>query len=198
MQQAASRESADAGFARKSYIDGVAYMLQALPDDLDDHERAVIRQALPEACVPRDPGQGYVMPPGQRAIGWHSDGPGRKRPLLHRTVAVLVSGLVLAIHVLASLAIAAIRVGAQYERQYNITQQLMARGLVVATAVGRHSVVISAKIYSLGDGRVGKAVADFASWWVESVTAGIQDGIGLGLYMIEQKRQEANVKNAMM
>ncbi|KAI1342338.1 hypothetical protein F5Y15DRAFT_372384 [Xylariaceae sp. FL0016] len=190
MQQAAARESADVGFVRKSYIDGVAYMLQALPDDLNDREQEVIRQALPETCAPKT----YVIAPAQQAIDWSGDDSARKVSLLQRSVAMLVASIFHAIYMLWLLTAKAVCLGAQYERQYHITQQVMGQGLFVATVVGKHSAIISSKIISLSDGRIGRAMADFASKWIESVTAGIQDGVGQGLLIIEQRRREATLK----
>ncbi|KAI1505297.1 hypothetical protein F5X99DRAFT_368962 [Biscogniauxia marginata] len=189
LHHSASREKEDPGFARKSYIDGVAYMLKALPDDLDDHESNVIRRALPNSCATAalDADGGVMMGPEQRSIGWRPSTQGKT--LLHRAVAALVSSMVVLVHVFLSCAVVVIRVGAQYERQYSISQHLVSRGFVFATAVGRHSVVLSGKICAMSDGRVGKALTDFAAWMVENITGGIQDGIGQGLYTIEQKRR---------
>ncbi|KAI1638132.1 hypothetical protein F4809DRAFT_601373 [Biscogniauxia mediterranea] len=195
LHHSAAREKEDPGFARRAYIDGVAYMLKSLPDDLDDHETSVIRQALPSACAAPAAGSaidgngaGFTGPGGQqRTIGWRPSDQGKT--LLHRAVAAVVSSLVVLLHVLMSCAVLLVRAGAQYERQYSISQHLVSRGFVFATAVGRHSVVLSGKICAMSDGRVGRAMTELAAWTVENVTGGIQDGIGQGIWAIEQKRR---------
>ncbi|KAI5921586.1 hypothetical protein F4810DRAFT_677758 [Camillea tinctor] len=184
LHHSAAREKDDPGFARRSYIDGVAYILKSLPDDLDDHESRVIRQALPRSCAPgsralESPTHAVWQPPP-------SPDPG-SRTLLRRGVAALVSSLVALLHVLLSLAVVLVRVGAQCERQYRISQHLVSWGF----AVGHHGVVLSGKICAMSDGRVGRALAELAAWTVENVTAGIQDGIGQGRWAVEQKQEIA-------
>ncbi|KAI1485325.1 hypothetical protein F5X96DRAFT_660439 [Biscogniauxia mediterranea] len=196
LHHSAAREKEDPGFARRAYIDGVAYMLKSLPDDLDDHETSVIRQALPSSCAAPAAGSaiggdgaGFAGPGDQqqRTIGWRPSDQGKT--LLHRAVAAVVSSLVVLLHVLMSCAVLLVRAGAQYERQYSISQHIVSRGFVFATAVGRHSVVLSGKICAMSDGRVGRAMTDLAAWTVENLTSGFQDGIGQGIWAIEQKRK---------
>ncbi|KAI0594957.1 hypothetical protein F4775DRAFT_571426 [Biscogniauxia sp. FL1348] len=199
LHHSAAREKDDPGFARRSYIDGVAYMLKSLPDDLDDHETRVIRQALPSSCAAPAAGSAldgngngndavFMGPGGQQRTnsGRPSD---QGKTLLHRGVAALVSCMVVFLHLLMSCAVLLICAGAQYERQYSISQHIVSWGLVFATAVGRYSVVLGGKICAMGDGRVGRAMTELAAWTAENVTGGIQDGIGQGLSAIEQKRR---------
>ncbi|KAI3331526.1 hypothetical protein HD806DRAFT_162473 [Xylariaceae sp. AK1471] len=181
MHRIADLEKEDPAFTRKSYIDGVAYMLMALPDNLNDQEVAVIREALPPSIADAS----LVDGRNGRTIGWKPSPEGRT--VLQRCVANLVALLVVLMHLVLSCATVVVRVGAQYERKHNISQQMVSRGFVIATAVGRHSVVLSAKIYAMSDGRVGKAVSNIATWTAESVSCGIQDGIRQGLMMTDMR-----------
>ncbi|TGJ82989.1 hypothetical protein E0Z10_g5771 [Xylaria hypoxylon] len=169
----------DPGFSRKSYIDGVAYMLMALPDDLSDKETATIREALP-SCVADAK---LVNGRNGRAIGWKY--PPENQTFLQRCVANVVAIFVVLIHVALSYATVVVRVGAYYERKYNVSQQIVSRGFVIATTVGRHGVVLSSKICAMRNGRFGKVMSKIASWTIESITCGIQEGIGQGLMMID-------------
>ncbi len=175
----------DPTFSRKSYIDGVAYMLMALPDNLSDQETAMIREALPSSIADVN----LVGGMNDRAIGWRPAPGGRT--VLQRCVAIVVAMFVVLIHVALSYATVVVRVGAHYERKHNISQQIVSRGFVIASAVGRHSVVLSAKICAMKDGRVGKAVGNIASRTVESVASGIQEGIGQGLVMIDTRPKQS-------
>ncbi|KAF2968532.1 hypothetical protein GQX73_g5058 [Xylaria multiplex] len=171
----------DPGFSRKSYIDGITYMLMALPDNLSDQETATIREALPSSFVDAklvDGGNGG-------AIGWKQ--PPEGRTALQWCIANLVAILVVLIHVALSYATLVARVGAHYERRHNISQQIVSRGFIIATAVGRHSVFLSAKVCAMKDGRFGKAVGSIAGRTIESIACGIQEGIGQGLTMIDTK-----------
>ncbi|KAI8633343.1 hypothetical protein F5Y19DRAFT_471616 [Xylariaceae sp. FL1651] len=179
MHRIAYIEKDDPAFSRKSYIDGVAYMLMALPENLNDHESSVIQDALPASLADVD------RAGGREAAGWRP--PLTGRTVLQRCVAGVVTGLVVVLHLALWYVSIVVRVGAHYERKHNISQQLVSRGFVIATAVGRHSVVLSAKICAISDGRVGRAMSTFAAWTVESVTCGIQDGIGQGLLLVDQR-----------
>ncbi|KAI0490007.1 hypothetical protein F4859DRAFT_176061 [Xylaria cf. heliscus] len=181
MQHIAYLEKEDPTFSRKSYIDGLAYMLMALPHDLSNQEAARIREALPPSIADTD----LADSRNNQAISWKP--PPENRTVLQRCVASLVAVFVVLAHLMLSYATIVVRVGAHYERKHNISQQIASRGFVIATAVGRHSVILSAKICAMKDGRVGKAVGSLASWTVESVTYGIQEGIGQGLNMVDTK-----------
>ncbi|KAI0553469.1 hypothetical protein F4679DRAFT_473037 [Xylaria curta] len=181
IQRIAYLEKEDPAFSRKSYIDGLAYMLMALPDDLSNQEAAIIREAIPPSIADTTLADGR----NDRAVGWKP--PPESRTVLQRFVANLVAVFVVLVHLALSYATIVVRVGAHYERKHNISQQIASRGFVIATAVGRHSVILSAKICAMKDGRVGKAVSSLASWTAESVTYGIQEGIGQGLIMVDTK-----------
>ncbi|KAI2469385.1 hypothetical protein F4781DRAFT_394608 [Annulohypoxylon bovei var. microspora] len=182
LQQSAAHETTDLAFARKSYIDGVAYMLKALPDDIDDYELSVIRRALPNSFqqfqTDRQIEAGPKWLPSNRA-----------KTFLHSTVQGFVSGFVLFAYLLLSFLSAVIRTGAHYERQYNISQHIVSSSFVLATAVGKQSGALSEKIGAISDGRFGKVLSDLIAWTVESVAGGVQDGIGQGLLLIEQRRK---------
>ncbi|KAK5634560.1 hypothetical protein RRF57_010273 [Xylaria bambusicola] len=171
----------DPAFSRKSYIDGVAYVLMALPEDLSDREVASIREALPPSMSDLD----LVDEADGRAIGWKS-APG-SRTVLQRCVAITVALSVVFIHTILSYASIVVSVGAYYERKHNISEQILSKGFVIASAVGRHSVFLSAKICAMKDGPVGKAISNMATRTVESVASGIQEGIGQGLMMSDTR-----------
>lgn len=41
----------------------------------------------------------------------------------------------------------------------------------------------------MSEGKLGKIMSDVAAWTVESVAGGVQDGIGQGLHLIEQRKK---------
>ncbi|XXG98563.1 peroxisomal targeting signal 2 receptor [Hypoxylon texense] len=185
LQHSASRETEDLAFARKSYIDSVAYMLKGLPDDMDNYETSVIRRALPKSCAQVD------------ANGQIGAGPGRPRWLpsdraktfLRSAVQGSVAIIVLFSYFLLSFLAVIIRAGADFERQYNVSQHIVSGGLTFATAVGKRSGALGERICAISDGKVGKAVSELAVWTLEGVTGGIHDGIGQGLLLIEQRQK---------
>ncbi|KAI1650777.1 uncharacterized protein F4817DRAFT_312644 [Daldinia loculata] len=185
LQQSASQETSDLTFARKSYIDGVAYMLKALPDDMDECEVSIIHRALPKSCAQLDMNGQIKGDPG--TFGWlPSD---RAKTFLHSAVQGFVTGLVIFIYLLLSFFAIVIRAGAYYERQYNISQHIISSSFVFATTVGKQSGALSEKISAISEGKLGKAMSDLAAWTIESVAGGVQDGIGQGLQLIEQRQK---------
>ncbi|KAI0171882.1 hypothetical protein GGR52DRAFT_548126 [Hypoxylon sp. FL1284] len=187
LQNSASRETADLAFARKSYIDGVAYMLKGLPDDMDNYELAVIRRALPNGCVPIGLHAQLEAPPG--APGWPRPPSDRAKRFLRSAVQGSVAVVVLFLYFLLSFLALIIRAGADFERQYNVSQHIVSHGVTFATAFGKHSSALGERICAMSDGKFGKAVSDIAAWTLEGVAGGIHDGIGQGLLLIEQRQK---------
>lgn len=113
-------------------------MLKALPDDMDDYEANVIRQALPNSF--------QQVETDKRVEGGSKWLPSdRAKTFLHSTVQGFVSSLVLFAYLLLSFLSAAIRTGAHYERQYNISQHIVSSSFVLATAIGKQSGALSEK-----------------------------------------------------
>ncbi|RYP10283.1 hypothetical protein DL764_000775 [Monosporascus ibericus] len=167
LQEASSRHRADAVFARKSYIDSVVYMLKALPEDMDEIERAAVRRAAADSCGERESGDG--------------EGEGADRSFLRRWVQSLVALVVLLAHALFRLFREGVRLGARYEREHHVSQALVELGLFAAGAVGRYGAVLGAAVNAAGDSPAGRAVGALAAWALENVVAGIQDGLGEGM-----------------
>ncbi|KAI0111901.1 hypothetical protein F4814DRAFT_450574 [Daldinia grandis] len=185
LQQSASQETADLTFARKSYIDGVAYMLKALPDDMDEYEASIIYRALPKSCAQLDMNGQSKGDLGRS--GWRPSD--RAKTFLHSAVQGFVTGLVIFVYLLLSFFAIVIRAGAYYERQYNISQYIISSSFIFATTVGKQSGALSEKISAISEGKLGKAMSELAAWTIESVAGGVQDGIGQGLQLIEQRQK---------
>ncbi|RYP25171.1 hypothetical protein DL765_000052 [Monosporascus sp. GIB2] len=173
LHDASSRHRADAVFARKSYIDGVVYMLKALPDDMDEIERAAVRRAAADSCGERESRE--------------REREGEGRTFLHRWVQSLVALVVLLAHALFRLFREGVRRGARYEREHHVSQALVELGLVAAGAVGRCAAVLGAAANAAGDSPVGRAIGALAAWALENVIAGIQDGLGEGMQTVNKR-----------
>ncbi|ORY63156.1 uncharacterized protein BCR38DRAFT_485921 [Pseudomassariella vexata] len=170
----ASEEMVDSSFERRSYIDGVAYFLKACPDNLTELETDIILRSAPWLAErPRPERRVTIRRPSDRG-----------KTFLHRGVQYSVFMMVVLMHAVWCFLLNVARFGAYYERQYNISHHIMARGTFVANAVGKHSVVLSGRISSIGDGRVGQFMSGFAAWTMDSLTSGIQDGFGDGIVKI--------------
>ena len=181
LQRMAYLDKGAPNFSRKSYIDSVRYALMGLPENLSNQEAASIRGSLPPTVSDVD----LLVETNNRAIGW-KPAPG-DRTVLQRCIAIIVALVVVLLHTILSYASIMVRVGAHYERKHNISQLIVSKGFVIASAVGRHSVVLSTKICAMKDGPVGKAVTSVASRTLESAAVAIQEGIGQGPVMIDTR-----------
>lgn len=170
----ASEELDDPSFERRSYIDGVAYYLRACPDNLNELETDILLRSAPFLAErPR--------PTRRIAIRRPTD---RGKTFLHRGVQQAVALAMVALHTIWCTLLLMGRMGVRYERQYNLSSQLVSHGYWFANSVGKHSVHLSAKIQKAGDGKVGQIVSGLAAWTMESFTGGLQDGYGEGIVMI--------------
>ncbi|KAH8680896.1 hypothetical protein BX600DRAFT_504646 [Xylariales sp. PMI_506] len=179
----ASVETEDADFERRSYIDGVAYFLRACPDNLTDLETDILLRSAPWLAATQ------LRPPSEIAIAHPA---GRRRTFLHRSVQYIVSCAVVLLHALWCFLLVAGRIGARYERQYNVSEWIAANGFEVANALGRHSVVLSERIGAMGEGRLGQALSGLCAWAVDSLTGGIQDGYGDGMMRVRRKTHQGH------
>ncbi|KAI1850092.1 hypothetical protein JX265_003465 [Neoarthrinium moseri] len=173
----ASNELHDAAFERSSFIDALAYYLRACPDQLNDSETAVLARAAPWLTQ-------HPHPEPQIAISRPTD---RGKTFLYHGVQYAVAALIVLLHALWCFVLFVGRVGARYERQYQVSDWIMANGFDVVNTVGRYSVTLSARINSMGDGRVGQMVTGAFTWTVDSVTGGIQEGYGKGMNRIRRQ-----------
>ncbi|KAK8051572.1 hypothetical protein PG993_002957 [Apiospora rasikravindrae] len=183
----ASEELDDASFERRSYIDGVAYYLRACPDNLNELETDILLRSAPFLAErPR--------PTRRIAIRRPTD---RGKTFLHRGVQQAVALAMVAIHAIWCAVLLLGRVGVRYERQYNLSSQLVAHGYWFANSVGKHSVHLSARLQKAGDGKVGQIFSGLVAWTMESFTGGIQDGYGDGMVMIQGQTGAARNKAAL-
>lgn len=180
----ASEEMRDADFERRSYIDGVAYFLKACPDNLTELETDIFLRSAPWLADRQ-------WPERRMALRRPTD---RGSTILRRAVQYVTMVLVVLAHAAWITLLGIGRVGTYYEKQYNIGNQILTHGSVVANAVGKHSMVISERMSSMSDGKVGQSVSRFAAWTVDSFTGGVSDGYGAGIVMINRRPQVVEVK----
>ncbi|KAI0132539.1 hypothetical protein BJ170DRAFT_614360 [Xylariales sp. AK1849] len=173
----ASEEMDDADFERRSFIDGVAYLLRACPDNLTPLETDIFLRSAPWLAEQQRP------PPGV-ALVHPTD---RGRTFLHRSVQYTVACLIVLAHALWSFMLIIGRVSTHYEKQYHISDWILANGYGIANAVGRHSVVLSGRINAMGEGKVSQILGGVCAWTVDSLTGGIQDGYGDGMARVRRR-----------
>ncbi|OLN88322.1 hypothetical protein CCHL11_00448 [Colletotrichum chlorophyti] len=168
-------------FERKAFLDGVEYILKALPSDLNEHELHRLRTSTPSNFIPPSSPSGRAYSP--------SRGTNHGRSILHRGVQTAVVNIFILIHLALPYIIFLLRMAARTEREYRISENLVGAGMGLANAIGSKGMRITGALCNVGDGRVGQALTEAIAWTVEGVTGGLSDGVGEGLSIVAPKRQ---------
>ncbi|RGP79466.1 hypothetical protein FLONG3_2427 [Fusarium longipes] len=173
----------DVAFERKAFVDGVTYLLKALPQDLDEGELKRIQSALPdsvsrqELCLARPEGQ------PNRAMVRDS----QPRSIIHRGVKMTVVNLIFFLSFLMPYLLLLVRYAARVERKYKISETIIGHGVDLANSIGKQSASLTEAVGQMNDGKVAQALLEVFVWTVDGVTQGISDGLGEGLSIVGSK-----------
>ncbi|KAH6982423.1 hypothetical protein EDB80DRAFT_825103 [Ilyonectria destructans] len=113
----------DVTFERKAFIDGVTYLLKALPQAFDVCELRRIQSALPEDVTHLDL---RAFRPG---AGSTQSASGQSRSILHRGVRIGVVNLIFFLSFLMPYLMYLLRYAARMERKYKVSETLVSHGL---------------------------------------------------------------------
>lgn len=169
------------GFERKAYIDGLAYLLRGLPQDLDEYEAEQVCAALPVSVSHR---RVDSLTQGRQGALLTDTGGEPGRSLLHRAVQRVVVSIIFIIHVILPYLMQVFKFGARMERKYKVSERVVGHGMDFANMVGKQSVSVTDGVYKMNDGRIGRGVSDVAAWILDGITRGISDGVGEGMMMV--------------
>ncbi|KAJ5764929.1 hypothetical protein N7520_004488 [Penicillium odoratum] len=184
----AQQSQADGRLARSLYINALMYLLDALPSDLTAEETAMLQYRLPEVVKSSIATSSQPCPTqledrmSQKAIT-------PPRSYLHRLLASMIVQIFLLARFLLPYFRLLLRQVYEFERSHHITQRVVTATLDAADGLGKKGVDISSAVCRLNQGRVGVAVANIASWWVEEVAGGIYEGVGEGMMHLGILRQ---------
>ncbi|KAJ1333677.1 naked cuticle [Microdochium nivale] len=189
----AQQGGSDAAFTRKSYIDGMSYLLKALPEDLDEHEASIIEQSLPAKCLGPMGGQ-VEGQTGAHHHYHHHHHPQQSRhniqggeALVRRAIRKAALQLVLLAYLFAKLITVLVRVGAQCEKRYNISHHIISQGVSAASVLGRYGVSVSSSVAQVGEGRLGQTLTRLGSWTANVVADAVREGFREGLEIISSQ-----------
>ncbi|KAI9932159.1 hypothetical protein MW887_009668 [Aspergillus wentii] len=186
----AQQSHSDVRLVRSLYITAVGYLLDALPTDLTDHETRTITQKLPDSIQTSFPtavsqtNNSSHHPVSQRTPS--------ERSYLHRLLASTIIQLFLLIQFLLPYAKILLQQMYQYERSHRVTERLVAATVDVADSLGKGGMNLGTAILGFQEGKVGAAVADLVSWWVEGIAGGIHEGVGEGMMILGVVRSDLN------
>jgi hypothetical protein len=174
-------------FARQLYIHAMIYLLRALPADLTVEEQLSVRSSLPQGVVATHlEGQGYAS---RSSMSRTTNQPS----ILHRTLASTIVQLFILFQFLLPYLKYLLSSAYQYERTHKISERVVSGSISTVDTLGKRGVLFSEAVLNIGDGRVGQLLAQGASWLVEGVAGGIQDGLGEGMVIIGATRPARDI-----
>ncbi|KAF4345334.1 hypothetical protein FBEOM_635 [Fusarium beomiforme] len=168
----------DVAFERKAFVDGVTYLLKALPQELDEGELKRIQCALPGQINQSDMALTQTTPDSPRIH------PSQPRSIIHRGVQMTVVNLIFFLSFLMPYLLLLVRCAARLERKYKISETLVGHSVELAKSIGKQSASLTEAIGQMNDGKVAQALLEVFLWTFDGVTQGISDGLGEGLSMV--------------
>lgn len=182
----AQQPTSDTRLIRSLYINGLGYLLEALPSDLTSDEARSIQERLPERIKP-----GNTAEPGENSrLQTRQDPPS----YLHRIIAaVIVYGFIL-LQFIVPYARALLQSAYRYERNHRIASRVLTAALETADGIGKSANDVSSTLVTLGEGRLGAAVINLVAWLIEAVAGGVYDGVGEGLVVLGAIRPNTDLQ----
>ena len=184
-------------FSRDLYVDGLTYLLRALPNDLTAEERVSIRTALPNGIAVHD---SALINSEQRIAQRAPDtdpkeGVAQDVSMVHRLFAFLTIQFFVLVHCLLPYVKLLVGQAYRYERQHHISERVLRSGLDTVDSVGQRSIQMADAICKLNDGKVGQTMHEFGSWWIRGMAGGLHEGIGEGLAIMGATQNNAQEHN---
>jgi len=107
--------------------------------------------------------------------------------VLHKLLASIIVQLFMLFQFLLPYFKFLLRSAYEYERTHHISEKMLASSVDAADTIGKQSLAMTAALYGMGNGKVGKAVSEAAIWLIKGITGGIHEGVGEGLNIIGRK-----------
>lgn len=183
---------------RKAYVQGVAWLVHGLPDDLDKHERTELIRAMPPSLLEeahRTPAsqqqpasaRPFYYPSSSSSVYGYFGGNSSVSTvggvgdaglaLAQRFARALVVQLLVPLHMLWAYVVLLLGRAVQLEREYKVAEQVVKHSGELGYGVGRGGVRLSGVIYNHGGARVGHLVTNVVAYTADGLVKGISDGI---------------------
>lgn len=175
-----SRSSTALGYSggdrneRRAYVQGVTWLMQGLPEDLDARERTDLLRAMPNSLL-----DDMSLNSGVRRLGSSSRAfSGTKdRSIVHRTVAAIVVQLMVPLQVLWAYFVMLLGRALQLERKYKVMEQVVKHSGELGYMMGKRGVKLTGTIYNNGGARAAAMIMDTVTYVADGLVKGINDGI---------------------
>lgn len=184
---------------RRAYVQGLAWLLQGLPQDLDEQERQDLTRSMPPHLLS---GSEMDRNRGHRRLGLPSSSSqqtgGRKRrrrqrrsgggyyddnddddgrSFIQRAVAALIVQLIGPMQILWAYLLTLLGHAIYLERKYKVTEHVVKHSGELGYTMGKNGVKLSGAIYRNGGARVGAVLTDAVAYVADGVVKGLSDGI---------------------
>ncbi|PBP24755.1 hypothetical protein BUE80_DR004277 [Diplocarpon rosae] len=176
--------SGNASFARQLYLHALTYLIRALPSNLTTEEQLSLRSSLPKGVV--EPLHLEINSYAPRVPGISPDS---QPSFLHRTLASGIVQFFIFLQFIIPHLRYLLSAAYQYDRKHKISETVLSQSIETADSLGKTGLSLAGAIYGIGDGKVGKVIAETAAWFVEGVTGGIHDGVGEGMVLMGAPRR---------
>lgn len=167
---------------RRAYVQGLAWLLQGLPQDLDEQERQDLTRSMPSHLLQggeMDRNRGHRrLGPSQRTgrrRSRRSDDDGRS--FIQRAVAALIVQLIGPMQIIWAYLLTLLSHAIYLERKYKVTEHVVKHSGELGYTMGKNGVKLSGVIYHNGGARVGAVLTDAVAYVADGVVKGISDGI---------------------
>lgn len=172
---------------RRAYVQGVAWLLQGLPEDLDAHERNELVRAMPTSLLEEmevervgDTSSTHqqLVRRQRRPPTLSTTEPFDDRSLVHRAVAAVVVQLMLPLQLFWAYFVMLLSRALTLERKYKVTEQVVKHSGELGYTMGKRGVKLTGTIYNNGGSRVGQGLLYVADGLVKGIRDGIQEACG--------------------
>lgn len=171
-------DAGDCSNERRAYVQGLAWLLQGLPQELDDQERRDLVRAMPPRLLGEmDRTRGHHRRRGGLSSRSTGTTHGGRRSFIQRIVAALIVRLVVPMQFLWAYLMALLGHAIYLERKYKVTEHVVKHSGAFGYTMGKNGVRLSGVIYNNGGARVGAVITDTVTYVADGVFKGISDGV---------------------
>lgn len=180
MSEAQTSDPRNQAFSRRTYINSLTYLLQALPPDLNEVEILYLQQSFPKA-IQTNPytAQNPIQPTRSRP----------PRSALHRILAAFILQAFLLFHILLPYIKSFLRSVHRYDREHQVSERVAATIIDTGDRFRKRGVDVACLLLSVKVGTLGFVL----SWLVEGISGGIYEGVGEGMSIIRTREQELEI-----
>lgn len=174
-QASRNQEVVNPDALRDVYVDGLTYLLRALPSDLTPNQLARINTVLPDMLRSNTNGQ---------RNGWAASNSRRNANLLSRGITFVMVQTAIFLSLILPVLMGLLNYCLRYERQHRLVENAFQRSLQGVEALGGRGLDLKDNLLRFSEGRVGGAVFRGLTWVAEGIVQGVSEGAGKSVVVV--------------